>query len=149
MLEMNYIDDKYEMLSTNLRPWFLVTDFRDGQASTSLKCLQHDENDDKRMLMTSLVVVGRCPPTQTPRQNLKIWFLTSSSQEIGSGLVSLEMIFQALQFELFRFKFHLLGSIKLLLIVCIAHFYFIAHEFIQKGSYKIGNLKVIWNFLNL
>ena len=99
MLEMNYIDDKYEMLSTNLRPWFLVTDFRDGRASTSLKCLQHDENDDKRMLMTSLVVVGRCPPTQTPTQNLKIWFPTSSSQEIGSGLVSLEMIFQALQSE--------------------------------------------------
>ena len=54
--------------------------------------------------------IGRFPPTQTPTQNLKIWFPMSSSQEIGLGLVSLEMIFQALQSELFRFKFHSLGS---------------------------------------
>ena len=34
----------------------------------------------------------------------------SSSQEIGSGLISFEMIFEALQSELFRFKFPKLSS---------------------------------------
>ena len=33
-----------------------------------------------------------------------------SSHEIGSSLVSLEIIFEALRSELFRFKFHLQGS---------------------------------------
>ena len=49
--------------------------------------------------------VGRFPPTQTPTQKFKIEFSMSSSQEIGSGLVSFEMIFEALQSELFRLKF--------------------------------------------
>ena len=37
-------------------------------------------------------------------------FSIFSSQEIGSSLVSLEMIFQALYSELFKFKFYSLGS---------------------------------------
>ena len=51
-----------------------------------------------------------CPPTQTPTQKLKSRFLKFSSQEIGSSLISLQMIFWALPSELFRFKFHSLGS---------------------------------------
>ena len=51
-----------------------------------------------------------CPPTRTPTQKLKSGFLRFSSQEIGSSLISLWMIFEALQSELFRFKFHSLGS---------------------------------------
>ena len=54
--------------------------------------------------------VGQCPPTPTPTQKFKNGFSILSSQEIGSSLVSLEMIFQALHSELFRFKFHSLGS---------------------------------------
>ena len=38
-----------------------------------------------------------CPPTQTPTQKFKSEFWIFSSQEIGSILVSLEMIFEALQ----------------------------------------------------
>ena len=34
----------------------------------------------------------------------------SSFQEIGSGLISFEMNFEALQSELFRFNFHSLSS---------------------------------------
>ena len=49
--------------------------------------------------------VAPCPPTPTPSQKLKIGFPKTSSQEIGSSLVSFGMIFQALQSELFRFKF--------------------------------------------
>ena len=45
-----------------------------------------------------------------PTQKLKIEFSVSSSQEIGSSLVSFEMIFEALQSEIFRFKFRLLSS---------------------------------------
>ena len=54
--------------------------------------------------------VGRRLHTRTPTQKLKIGFPKISSQDIGSGLVSLKMIFGALQFELFRFKIHSLGS---------------------------------------
>ena len=46
-----------------------------------------------------------CTPTQPPTQKLKSGFLRLSSQEISS-----RMIFEALQFEIFRFKFHSLGS---------------------------------------
>ena len=46
-----------------------------------------------------------CPLTQTPTQIKKHEFLRFSSQEMGSSLVSLVMIFKALQSELFRFKF--------------------------------------------
>ena len=42
-----------------------------------------------------------CPPTQTPTQKLKSGFLRLSSQEIGSSLVSLKMIFEALKSEIF------------------------------------------------
>ena len=50
-----------------------------------------------------------CSPTQTPTQKLKNRFSTFSSQEISSKLVSLKMIFEALQSQaawvkLFRFK---------------------------------------------
>ena len=54
--------------------------------------------------------VGECPPTQTPTQMLKSVFSILSSQETGSSSVSSKMIFGALQFELFRFKIHSLGS---------------------------------------
>ena len=47
----------------------------------------------------------RCPHTQTPTQKLKTKFLMLRSQEIGSSLVSFEMIFEALQFELPRLMF--------------------------------------------
>ena len=54
--------------------------------------------------------VGRCPPTQTPTQKLKSEFFKFRSQEISSSLVSSEMIFEALQSELSRFKFDTLSS---------------------------------------
>ena len=41
---------------------------------------------------------------------LKSVFSLLSSQEISRSLVSFQMIFQALQSEFFRFKFHSLGS---------------------------------------
>ena len=44
-----------------------------------------------------------CPPTQTPTQTIKSGFAAFSSQEIGSSLVSLEIIFEAPQSEPFRF----------------------------------------------
>ena len=50
-----------------------------------------------------------CPPTQTPTHKLKSRFSTLSSQEICSRSVSFEMIFQALQLELFRLKFNSLS----------------------------------------
>ena len=53
--------------------------------------------------------VGECPSTQTPTQKLWSQFLKFSSEKISSSWVSLEMIFEALQSELFRFKFHSLG----------------------------------------
>ena len=43
-------------------------------------------------------------------EKLQYWFLRFSSQEIGSSLISLERIFEALQSELFRFKSHILSS---------------------------------------
>ena len=58
-------------------------------------------------------IVAYCPITQTPTQKLKSGFLTSSSQGIASTLVLFEMIFEALQSELFRFKFHA-PSLKIL-----------------------------------
>ena len=51
-----------------------------------------------------------CPPTQTPTQKLKSGFLKFISQEIGSSLVLLQMIFGALQSELFRLNCHSLSS---------------------------------------
>ena len=54
--------------------------------------------------------VRGCPPTQMPTQKLKIPFLRFNSPEIGSSLISSEMVFEALQSEIFRFKFHFLGS---------------------------------------
>ena len=51
-----------------------------------------------------------CPPTQTPTQKFKNGFLIFSSQGIALRLVSLKMIFEALQSELLRFTFHLLSS---------------------------------------
>ena len=54
--------------------------------------------------------VASSPPTSTPTQKLKSVFSILSSQETGSSSVSLKMIFGALQFELFRFKIHSLGS---------------------------------------
>ena len=41
---------------------------------------------------------------------VKIGFSMFNSEDIGSSLVSLEMIFEALQSELFRFEFHTLSS---------------------------------------
>ena len=54
--------------------------------------------------------VGPCPPTPTPTQKFKNRFSIFSSQEIDPSLVSLEMIFEAPQSELFRFKFDSLSS---------------------------------------
>ena len=45
-----------------------------------------------------------CPPTQTPTQKLKSVFERLSSQKIGSSSVSLNMIFCALQSELFNIQ---------------------------------------------
>ena len=50
------------------------------------------------------------PPTQTPTQEFKSGISLFSSQGMDSTLVSLRMIFKALQFELFGLKFHFLGS---------------------------------------
>ena len=50
------------------------------------------------------------PPTQTPTQKLESKFSMFSCQDNDSSLVSSKMIFGALQFELFRFKIHSLGS---------------------------------------
>jgi len=56
-----------------------------------------------------LTLVRGYSPTQTPTQKFKIRFSIFSSQEIVSSLVPLEMIFQALQSEVLRFKFRLLS----------------------------------------
>ena len=45
-----------------------------------------------------------------PTQKWKNGFSSFSSQEIGSSLISFGMIFEALQSNLSRFKFHLLSS---------------------------------------
>ena len=45
-----------------------------------------------------------CPPTQTPTQKLDIGFSMFSYQEIGPRLVSFQMIFEALQSDLFTVK---------------------------------------------
>ena len=45
---------------------------------------------------------GGCPPTQTPTQKIKSRFTIFSSQENDPSLVSLKMIFETLQSELFR-----------------------------------------------
>ena len=52
-------------------------------------------------------------PSQTPTQKLNNGFSIFIYQEIGRSLVSYEMIFEALQFELFRYKFYWL-SFKIL-----------------------------------
>ena len=44
-----------------------------------------------------------------PRKNEKVDFWGSVLRDIGSSLVSLKMIFKALPFELFRWKFRILG----------------------------------------
>ena len=49
-------------------------------------------------------------PTQTPTLTLKSGLYTFGSQDIDSSLVSFEMIFEALQLELFNFKLHSLSS---------------------------------------
>ena len=51
-----------------------------------------------------------CPPTQTATQKLQREISLLDSQEIGSSLVSFQMIFVALQFEPSRFKFPFLIS---------------------------------------
>ena len=53
---------------------------------------------------------GWLSSTQTPAQRLKHGFSVFSSHEIASGLVSFEMIFEALLFKLSRLMFHLLNS---------------------------------------
>ena len=50
-----------------------------------------------------------CPPTQTPTQKFESGFSIFSSQRMGPSLVSLRMTFDALQFDLFKFKFNTLG----------------------------------------
>ena len=54
--------------------------------------------------------VGGYPPTQTPTQKFKSGLSMYDSQEISSGLISLRMIFEALQSELFRLNFYSLSS---------------------------------------
>ena len=51
-----------------------------------------------------------CPLTQTPTQELKGGLSTFGFQENGSSIASFEMIFGALQFELFNSKLHSLRS---------------------------------------
>ena len=60
---------------------------------------------------------GRSVQSILPKTDFNTFFIEFknvfsifSSQEIGSSLISLGMIFQALHSELFRFKFHSLGS---------------------------------------
>ena len=60
--------------------------------------------------MIHMKSLSGCPPTQTPTQIRESGISMFSSQEIGSSLISLKMIFEALQSELFRFKFHLIWS---------------------------------------
>ena len=48
--------------------------------------------------------------TQTPTQKFKNQFSMLSYQEIGSSLLLFQIIFEALQSELFRFKFHTLSE---------------------------------------
>ena len=50
---------------------------------------------------------------QTPKQKFKTGVWMISSQEMGSSLVSLERISEALRFEIFRLKYHLL-SLKII-----------------------------------
>ena len=52
---------------------------------------------------------GGCPPTQPPTQKFKIRFSLFSSQEIGSSLISFQMIFKAPQSEVFRSNFNSLS----------------------------------------
>ena len=51
-----------------------------------------------------------CPP-KTPTQKLKSGFQAFSSQEIGSSLISFQMILEARQSELLKFDFHSLQKI--------------------------------------
>ena len=55
-------------------------------------------------------IYRRYSASQTPTQKFKIRFSMLSSQEIGSSLVTLKMIFGAQQSELFRFKFDWLNT---------------------------------------
>ena len=80
--------------------------------------------------------------SQTPMQKLKSGFLTSSSQGIASSLVLFEMIFEALQSELFRFKFHA-PSLKILKIPEFNLLISKTHEFLIKSkSKKLNNFKL-------
>ena len=54
-------------------------------------------------------LVGRFPPTQTPTEMLKRGLSIFTSQGMESKSVSFQTIFEALQSDLFRFKFHSLG----------------------------------------
>ena len=58
----------------------------------------------------SIARLNSCPLTQTPTQKFKSWFSMFTSQGIASSLVSFQMIFEALQSELFRLKFPRLSS---------------------------------------
>ena len=55
------------------------------------------------------IVTGRSP-TQPPTRMQKSEFSIFSSREIASSLVSSHMIFEALQYEIFRFEFYSLKS---------------------------------------
>ena len=48
-------------------------------------------------------VVQGCPPTQTPKQKFKSEFWIFSSHGMGSSLVSLKIIFEALRFSASNF----------------------------------------------
>ena len=76
-------------------------------------CLPRQKKVSRRYRDPHEKFVAYCPLTQTPTQKLKSGFSTSSSQGIASSLVLFEMIFEALQSELFRFKFHA-PSLKIL-----------------------------------
>ena len=84
-----------------------------------------------------------------PRKNFKILFLMFVSQEIGSGSVSFEIIFEALKSEPFRFTFHLLSS-KILKIsgfnlIMGRTSIFVATQGSFKGTGS-GELWNTWNF---
>ena len=83
-------------------------------------------------------------PTQTPTQNSKIWFPAFSSQEIGSRLVSLEMIFEALQSKLFRLNFQSLSS-KILKIPEFNLAMNLLSTEGRKGSRRISEFHWKWN----
>ena len=56
--------------------------------------------------------VAGCPPAQTPTQKLKSRFPLFDPQEIGSTLVSFQMIFEALQSEQLKLSFYWVENLK-------------------------------------